>query len=146
MICIYWIDLLKNYVNKKKSRIELNASIVQDCVEDGTWVVLEPIMTVEVNSPIEFTSSVFSMLTKRSGMVTGQDGRDDWFTVEAEVPLNRMFGFSGELRGLTQGKGRKSDNNSILKMWCDLWHLFLTPKIFLSLFHNWYLVSALKIS
>ena len=77
----------------------------RDCVEDGTWVVLEPIMTVEVNSPIEFTSSVFSMLTKRSGMVTGQDGRDDWFTVEAEVPLNRMFGFSGELRGLTQGKG-----------------------------------------
>lgn len=77
----------------------------KDCVEDGTWIVLEPIMTVEVNSPIEFTSSVFSMLTKRSGVVTGQDGRDDWFTVEAEVPLNRMFGFSGELRGLTQGKG-----------------------------------------
>ena len=62
-------------------------------------------MSVEVNSPIEFTSAVFSILTKRSGVVTGQDGRDDWFTVEAEVPLNNMFGFSGELRGKTQGKG-----------------------------------------
>ena len=62
-------------------------------------------MTVEVNSPSEFTSSVFSMMTKRNGVITGQDGRDDWFTVEAEVPLNKMFGFSGELRGLTQGKG-----------------------------------------
>merc|ERR1719474_1839695 len=84
---------------------QASQSAFQDCCEDGKWVVLEPIMTVEVNSPIEFTSAVFSLLNKRSGLVTGQDGRDDWFTVEAEVPLNNMFGFSGELRGLTQGKG-----------------------------------------
>jgi len=77
----------------------------QDCCEDGKWIVLEPIMNVEVNSPSEFTSAVFSILTKRSGVITGQDGRDDWFTVEAEVPLNKMFGFSAELRGSTQGKG-----------------------------------------
>lgn len=77
----------------------------QDCCVDGKWVVLEPIMTVEVNCPIEFTSVVFSMLNKRSGLVMGQDSRDDWFTVEAEVPLNKMFGFSAELRGGTQGKG-----------------------------------------
>jgi len=77
----------------------------QDCCEDGKWIVLEPIMNVEVNSPSEFTSAIFSILTKRSGVITGQDGRDDWFTVEAEVPLNKMFGFSAELRGSTQGKG-----------------------------------------
>ena len=63
-------------------------------------------MNVEVNSPSEFTSAIFSILTKRSGVITGQDGRDDWFTVEAEVPLNKMFGFSAELRGSTQGKGK----------------------------------------
>ena len=63
-------------------------------------------MSVEVNTPIEFTSQVFSMLNKRGGVILGQDARDDWFTLEAEVPLNDMFGFSAELRGLTQGKGR----------------------------------------
>ena len=64
-------------------------------------------MNVEVNSPSEFTSAIFSILTKRSGVIIGQDGRDDWFTVEAEVPLNKMFGFSAELRGSTQGKGKE---------------------------------------
>lgn len=63
-------------------------------------------MNVEVNCPAEFTSAVFGILNKRNGLITGQDGRDDWFTVEAEVPLNTMFGFSGELRGATQGKGQ----------------------------------------
>jgi elongation factor G len=77
----------------------------QDCCNDGKWTILEPIMNVEINIPTEFSSVLFGMLTKRSGIVTGQDGRDDWFTVEAEVPLNKMFGFSPELRGLTQGKG-----------------------------------------
>jgi len=77
----------------------------QDCCQDGKWIILEPIMSVEVNVPIEFSSNLFSILTKRAGLVIGQDGRDDWFTVEAEVPLNNMFGFSAELRGLTQGKG-----------------------------------------
>merc|ERR1711868_36888 len=62
-------------------------------------------MSVEVNSPLEFTSGIFSLITGRSGIITGQDGRDDWFTLEAEVPLNNMFGFSAELRSLTQGKG-----------------------------------------
>ena len=62
-------------------------------------------MSVEINIPSEFSSQLMGMLTKRSGQIIGQDGRDDWFTVEAEVPLNNMFGFSPELRGNTQGKG-----------------------------------------
>lgn len=75
------------------------------CVE-GVWQILEPVMSVEVNSPQEFTSQVFSIINNRSGIITGQTGREDWFSLEAEVPLNKMFGFSAELRGLTQGKGK----------------------------------------
>jgi len=80
-------------------------SAFQDVCEEGVWQILEPVMSVEVNSPQEFSSQIYSLMNHRSGIITGQTGRDDWFTVEAEVPLNKMFGFSAELRGLTQGKG-----------------------------------------
>merc|ERR550534_1315005 len=71
--------------------------------EDGIWQLLEPVMSLEVNSPNEFTSGIFGLITGRAGIITGQDGRDDWFTLEAEVPLNNMFGFSAALRSATQG-------------------------------------------
>ena len=82
-------------------------SAFQDVCEDGVWQILEPVMSVEVNSPQEFTSQVFQLVNNRSGIITGQTGREDWFSLEAEVPLNNMFGFSAELRSLTQGKGTK---------------------------------------
>ena len=84
---------------------QASQSAFQDVCEDGVWQILEPVMTVEVNSPQEFTSQVFTLVNNRSGIITGQTGREDWFSLEAEVPLNSMFGFSAELRSLTQGKG-----------------------------------------
>jgi len=80
-------------------------SAFSEVQEEGLWQVLEPVMSVEVNAPQEFTSEVYSIIRDREGVITGQDGADDWFTLEAEVPLNKMFGFSAELRSLTQGKG-----------------------------------------
>lgn len=84
---------------------QASQSAFNDVCEDGIWQILEPVMSVEVNSPQEFSSQVFSLINHRTGIITGQTGREDWFTLEAEVPLNNMFGFSAELRSLTQGKG-----------------------------------------
>ena len=84
---------------------QASQSAFQDVCEDGVWQILEPVMSVEVNSPQEFTSAVFRLVNDRTGIVTGQTGREDWFTLEAEVPLNKMFGFSADLRSMTQGKG-----------------------------------------
>ncbi|XP_055332891.1 elongation factor G, mitochondrial-like [Paramacrobiotus metropolitanus] len=78
---------------------------MEDCYEQGKWQILEPIMTVEVNAPIEFQGQVTAQLQRRQGMVTGTDSAHDWFSVFVEIPLNEMFGYSSELRGATQGKG-----------------------------------------
>ncbi|QQP56388.1 Elongation factor G_ mitochondrial [Caligus rogercresseyi] len=63
-------------------------------------------MNVEVCAPAEFQSTVLSMLTKRDAVMTSTTFSDDnWVTLVVESPLNRMFGFSTELRTGTQGKG-----------------------------------------
>lgn len=77
----------------------------EECYEVGTWQILEPVMSVEITAPEEFQGNIMGILNKRNGIILSTDGTDGWFTLEMEAPLNKMFGFSGELRSLTQGKG-----------------------------------------
>ncbi|KAL0894508.1 hypothetical protein ABMA27_013091 [Loxostege sticticalis] len=81
---------------------------VKDVFEDGAWQILEPIMFVEVTLPEEFHGNVIGQLNKRGGIITGTEGAEGWTTIYAEVPLNNMFGYAGELRSMTQGKGEFS--------------------------------------
>jgi elongation factor G len=81
---------------------------IKQVFEHGQWLILEPVMTVEVVAPSEFQGSVLSGLNKRHAVITGQDANDGYFSVYCEVPLNEMFGYSTELRSMTQGKGEFS--------------------------------------
>lgn len=81
---------------------------VKEVFDDGAWQILEPIMFVEVVLPDEFHGTVIGQLNKRGGIITGTEGSEGWTTIYAEVPLNNMFGYAGELRSMTQGKGEFS--------------------------------------
>ncbi|OXU16800.1 hypothetical protein TSAR_011217 [Trichomalopsis sarcophagae] len=81
---------------------------IKQAFDNGNWQILEPIMLVEITGPEEFQGTVMGQLTKRKGLIVGMDGSEGWFTIHAEVPLNEMFGYSGELRSSTQGKGEFS--------------------------------------
>ena len=67
-------------------------------------VLLEPIMRVEVETPIEFQGPVQGDLASRRALLLGSDMRDQYAIILAEVPLAEMFGYSTDLRSKTQGK------------------------------------------
>jgi len=76
---------------------------------DAGPVVLEPLMRVEASCPSEFQPAVLQTLNQREGAIqtTAASGMDS-STVEAVVPLRKMFGYSSELRSVTQGQGEFS--------------------------------------
>ncbi len=67
-------------------------------------VLLEPVMSVEVETPEEFMGNVMGDLSSRRGMVQGMDDLAGSKLIRAEVPLADMFGYSTSLRSLTQGR------------------------------------------
>lgn len=71
-------------------------------------VVLEPIMSVTVTAPVEFQGAVIGALNRRKGTISDTEVLGEDFSVTCEVPLESMFGYSSELRSMTQGKGEYS--------------------------------------
>ncbi|MPS25839.1 MAG: elongation factor G [Alcaligenaceae bacterium] len=69
-------------------------------------VLLEPMMSVEVETPEDFMGNVMGDLSSRRGMVQGMEdiAGGGGKLVRAEVPLAEMFGYSTTLRSLTQGR------------------------------------------
>lgn len=67
--------------------------------------ILEPVMNVEVQIPGEFQGTVMGGISKRRGVIANSTAQGEYLTIEAEVPLGEMFGYSTELRSSTQGKG-----------------------------------------
>jgi elongation factor G len=72
----------------------------------ATPVLLEPMMSVEVETPEDFMGNVMGDLSSRRGMVQGMEdiAGGGGKLVRAEVPLAEMFGYSTGLRSLTQGR------------------------------------------
>ncbi len=66
--------------------------------------ILEPIMKLELVVPDEYVGAVINDLNSRRGRVKGITTHRNQQIVDAESPLSEMFGYSTELRSLTQGK------------------------------------------
>ncbi len=67
-------------------------------------VILEPIMKVSIAGPTEFQGNMFGLINQRRGVIVDSTDENNTSTVNAEVPLSEMFGFSTILRSSTQGK------------------------------------------
>lgn len=70
--------------------------------------LLEPIMKVDVFTPEEHVGDVIGDLNRRRGMIKSQDAGTTGTRVKADVPLAEMFGYIGDLRTMTSGRGQFS--------------------------------------
>ena len=70
--------------------------------------LLEPIMKVDVFTPDDHVGDVIGDLNRRRGMIKSQDSTATGSRIKADVPLSEMFGYIGDLRTMTSGRGQFS--------------------------------------
>ena len=87
--------------------IAAKAAYRQSMVKAGPQI-LEPMMKLDVFSPEEKIGDVIGDLNRRRGMIQGQEPTPGGVRVKAEAPLSAMFGYIGDLRTMTSGRGQFS--------------------------------------
>ncbi len=93
-------------VDSNENAFKMAASMAfKEGMRKASPVLLEPMMSVEVETPEDYTGTVMGDLSSRRGMVQGmEDMVGGSKVVKAEVPLAEMFGYSTALRSATQGR------------------------------------------
>jgi elongation factor G len=86
------------------------AAAVREGMRAANACVLEPVMRLEVTAPSEFQGNIMGQLNRRMAVIMSNDLNEDGsgVTIRADVPLAQMFGYSTDLRSITQGKGEFS--------------------------------------
>ncbi|MCC5886332.1 MAG: elongation factor G [Gammaproteobacteria bacterium] len=70
--------------------------------------LLEPVMKVDVYTPDDHVGDVIGDLNRRRGMIKSQEPGPTGIRVKADIPLSEMFGYIGDLRTMTSGRGQFS--------------------------------------
>lgn len=80
------------------------AHAVQSALSKASVVLLEPIMKVEVVTPADFVGNIQADLNQRHAQIVGSEIRGHLTALQAEAPLANMFGYSSQVRSLSQGR------------------------------------------
>lgn len=93
--------------NENAFKVAASMAFKEGALRAGA-VLLEPMMKVEVETPEEYMGDVMGDLNGRRGLVRGMEDVAGQKLLHAEVPLSEMFGYSTQLRSLTQGRATYS--------------------------------------
>ena len=92
-------------VDSNEMAFKIAASMgFKDGFRQARPVLLEPIMKVEVVTPEEYSGDVIGDLNRRRGQITSMDDAPGGKSVNADVPLSEMFGYSTTVRSQSQGR------------------------------------------
>ncbi|MBD3673604.1 MAG: elongation factor G [Planctomycetaceae bacterium] len=81
---------------------------VRKALEAGGMMLLEPIMKLEVVTPQDFVGGVQGDLNTRQAQIHSAEAEGELYRITAEVPLARMFGYSTDIRSMSQGRASYS--------------------------------------
>jgi elongation factor G len=97
-------------VDSNENAFKMAASMAfKDAMRKASPVLLEPMMSVEVETPEDYMGNVMGDLSGRRGIVHGMEDQIGGIKlIKAEVPLAEMFGYSTQLRSLSQGRATYS--------------------------------------
>jgi len=77
---------------------------LREAVKKASPILLEPVMKVEVATPDEYQGDVLGDISRRRGQVNGVESRAGMATLNCQVPLSEMFGYSTDVRSLSKGR------------------------------------------
>jgi len=99
-------DCLYNETSSTELGYRIAASLAfQEGCKKASPTLLEPIMEVEVTIPEEFVGQVINDMNTRRGRIERITKKPRIQMIDASVPLSKMFGYSTDLRSLTEGRG-----------------------------------------
>jgi elongation factor G len=81
---------------------------VREAVRRAKPIILEPVMRVEIRTPEQFFGDVMGDVSRRRGNILGSEAVGNMQIVRAEIPLAEMFGYTTDLRSMSQGRASSS--------------------------------------
>jgi elongation factor G len=92
-------------VDSNEMAFKIAASMAfKEAMKKADPIILEPVMDVEVVTPDDFMGPVMGDLQSKRGKIEGMELRGTMQTIRSKVPLSDMFGYSTNLRSMTQGR------------------------------------------
>ena len=80
------------------------AQAFQNACRKAAPIMMEPVMELEVITPVEYTGEVLADLNSRRGKILNMEGKGNKESIQAEAPLAEMFGYATDLRSKSQGR------------------------------------------
>lgn len=99
------VDGSYHEVDSSEAAFKIAGSMaIKDALKKSNPVLLEPVESVEVETPEQYMGDVMGNLSSRRGKIEGMEDRQDAKVIRAKVPLGEMFGYATDLRSQTQGR------------------------------------------
>ncbi|MCX7825906.1 MAG: elongation factor G, partial [Verrucomicrobiae bacterium] len=96
-------------VDSNELAFELAGSFaLKEAVRQAAPIILEPIMKVELTTPLDYQGDLIGDINRRRGVVHSIEPRENVVVVHAHVPLAELFGYATDIRSLSKGRASYS--------------------------------------